>query len=195
MSNIEPLREATDPGPESFTREDYVRLRRKLWKDFERRGVPGDMIEDFVHQTFLRAEEALPTFEGRASFDTWVVSIAKTVWLKHKRRRRTLMRRADEVSLDQDDSEASRTRAALEAPQATPETRAAAREDLRQVWAAIRELAPTHQQPLLLQAEGYTTEQIGNLLGIPPDRASSRIFEARAKLRQMFPGRIREKPR
>lgn len=191
----EPPIETTSNHPRSIGRDDFCRLRPKLWKAFQRHGARADELEDLIQQTFLEAHDGLASFEGRSSFDTWVVSIAKTVWLKHKRRKRTQMRKAGELSLDRSDTEVSQVRAALEAPQATPETRAAAREDLYQVQSAIRELSPTHGQPLLLQAEGYTSEQIGNLLGISPDRVMSRIFEARDKLRRKFPGRTRKKPR
>ena len=152
-------------------------------------GASDGEIEDLVQETFYEAHHSLERFEGNSSIDTWVVSIAKGVWLHYKRKQRALMRKAQEASLDQPESRTTRT--SLKSTVPSPEVMASNREDLRKVQAVLSGLPQKLCQPLLLQAKGFTYEQIASLLGISPDLASSRIFQARDKLRQKFPERKR----
>jgi len=46
---------------------------------------PGD-AEDLAQKTFVRVLEALPRFEGRSRFDTWLTRIAKNSCVDQFRR-------------------------------------------------------------------------------------------------------------
>jgi RNA polymerase sigma-70 factor (ECF subfamily) len=54
----------------------------------------------------------------------------------------------------------------------------------REVWAAIGRLPAGHRAAVALYyLHGYSTEEIGRLLGIPRGTVASRLFHARARLR------------
>ena len=176
---------ASGSPPVSISREDYVRIRRKLLSIFLRARASEEILEDLVQRTFLEAETA--HFEGNSSLDTFIVGVGKNVWLHHKREQRALMRDAPEVPIDGDQPASLAVRAQLSTQEPQPEDRAADREELGQVVLAIRELPPNQGRPLRLQVEGHSYEEIGRLLGISPDLVSSRIFQARDTLRRKFP--------
>jgi len=50
--------------------------------------------EDLVQETFLRAYQGLPNFDGRASLGTWLYRIATNLCIDHQRRRAPRCRRS-----------------------------------------------------------------------------------------------------
>lgn len=53
-----------------------------------------------------------------------------------------------------------------------------------EVWAAVRGLPAGHRAVVALYyLHGYSTEEIGHLLGVPKGTVASRLFHARARLR------------
>ena len=58
--------------------------------------------EDLVQETFLRAYQGLPTFDGRASLGTWLYRIATNLCIDHQRRR---ARRVPTVSYSMQEDE------------------------------------------------------------------------------------------
>ena len=133
------------------------------------RRLTGDdaQAEDAAQETWLRAMRALPSFRGQAMFSTWLHRIAVNCALYGRRRR-----------------ERNRLRE-LELPQTL-----AAREEERtpllrmRLEAAIDGLPEGMRRVLVLHdVEGYTHEEIGELLGIAAGTCKSQLFKARAKLR------------
>lgn len=55
----------------------------------------SDLAADLTQETYRKAWDALPGFDGRAQFSTWLFRIAYTTFLNHMRRPRRL------VSLDE----------------------------------------------------------------------------------------------
>jgi len=57
---------------------------------FKMTGGDVDLAADLTQETYRKAWQALPGFEGRAKFSTWLYRIAYTTFLKHVRRPRPL---------------------------------------------------------------------------------------------------------
>ncbi|WP_306303590.1 sigma-70 family RNA polymerase sigma factor [Skermania piniformis] len=59
--------------------EDFVRAtQRDVWR-FLAHQCDGQRADDLTQETFLRAMQALPSFAGRSSARTWLLSIARRV--------------------------------------------------------------------------------------------------------------------
>ena len=136
--------------------------------------VAGDdeLARDFTQEAFIRAFDRLPTFRREASFGTWLYTIAMSVALNGIRSIRRL--RTREVSLDVAETLGDRKRIA------DP--------DLKdRLHRAIEDLPPGYRAVFLMHdLEGYTHEEIGEVLGIQSGTSKAQLFRARARLREVL---------
>jgi RNA polymerase sigma-70 factor (ECF subfamily) len=173
-----------------ITDADYLRIYPKLAAKIRLFGIPREQVEELVQQTFLEAHRGLSEgrFQGRSALDTWAVSIAKNLCLKHYRTQKAAKRNAREVPVDAlgDDVEA-RSRVELEAETPLPDRLAEDRELLHRALRSLQSLPAILREPLVLQVRGHSYEQIAELLEIPSNLVSSRIHQAREELRRELP--------
>jgi len=169
-----------------ITAADYQRLYRQLYVQIQRLGIPAAEVEDLIIETLLHAQGALDRgqFEGRSNLDTWIVSIAKKRALKHHRRLSAAKRRGEHVSLEEPAEPHRGAVAKLASVEPDPESQAADRERLNRAVHAIEGLPDSFRAPLVLSVRGHSYEEIAVLLGIPMSLVTSRIHQARAKLRK-----------
>jgi RNA polymerase sigma-70 factor (ECF subfamily) len=132
-----------------------------------------ELARDLTQDAFVRAFGQLSAFRGDAAFGTWLHRIAVSVALNAMRKVRRLRER--ERPLD----DAAELHAA-------PDHRADP--DLRErLHAAINALPePLRVAIVLYHVEGYTHGEIGTMLGIAEGTSKARVFEARARLREML---------
>jgi RNA polymerase sigma-70 factor, ECF subfamily len=131
--------------------------------------------EDVTQEAFLRAHRALPRFEGRAEFFTWLYRIAVRLCLNRRRDRR---RRAH-VPLDD-----PRLRVAVEVDSLGDPRRAL---ELTESYARLLEafdaLSPTLRSTVVLVTlQGLTHPEAAKVLGTREGTIAWRIFEARRQL-------------
>lgn len=129
-----------------------------------------DLARDFTQETFVRAFNRLAGFRQQAALSTWLHSIAVSVALNGMRGVRR--RREREAPLDG------------VAPLADPARRA--EPDLAsRLKAAIAGL-PDHYRVVFLMydVEGYTHQEIGQVLAMPTGTSKARLSRARAMLRE-----------
>jgi RNA polymerase sigma-70 factor (ECF subfamily) len=143
------------------------RVHRLCWR---LAGGDGDLAQDFVQETFLRAFDRLGEFRGQAALSTWVHAIAVSVSLNGMRKRKRLRDR--ETDLD-----------GVE-PAATPVREA--EPDLKErLRTAISGLPEIYRVVFVMyDVEGYTHEEIGAVLEMPAGTSKARLSRARAKLRE-----------
>ncbi len=170
------------PGLTSLGKEDYQRLHPKLTAHFRRQGCSGEEARDLVQETLLRTWQSREKFQGRSELDTWVVSIAKTVWLQDARDRGRQKRRAEEVPIETLHAGASPSGGAP-----GPEAVAVGKDLLARTTQAMRELPEAMRQALKLYLDGHKYRHIAILLGVSENQVSSLIHQARAKLRRKVP--------
>ena len=131
-----------------------------------------DLAQDYAQEAWIRAIRALPTFRGDSRFSTWLHRIAVNSALQAIRK--------------------SETRQKKEAPM--PETvpvgpkRGDALLGQKLEWAL--DLLPERMRKVLVlhDVEGYTHEEIGELLGVAPGTSKSQLSKARAKMRDHLSG-------
>ena len=129
-----------------------------------------DLAQDFTQETFVRAFSKIATFRGEAAFGTWISAIATSVSLNELRRIKRF--RTREVPLD------DQLMGASAATRIEPDLR----EDLHR---AIDDLPEGYRTVFLLHdLEGYTHEEIGEILGIKAGTSKSQLFRARGRLRE-----------
>lgn len=177
-----------------ITEKEYRRIRRSLRSKVRQLGVPEEDLDDLVQETFLHAQKALNQgdFGGNSSLDTWIVGIGKNRALKLFRTRRAAMRSGPETSIDA--PEKATAAPALQTLEPGPEETTGNRLLLARVKRSIQGLPATLRNPLVLFASGRNYKEIAALQGISLDLVSSRIHEARTKLRKIYP-RPRRSPK
>jgi RNA polymerase sigma-70 factor (ECF subfamily) len=164
--------------------EVYDRHAKHVWHAVRRTLGHGADVEDVVHATFLRLPELAASFDGRPSCRAWLCGIAIRLALRHKRGvgRFQRMLRAFAEGLT---GHAARSAG-------DPERQASDGEELAAFEAALALLSEKKRAVLVLvELEGVTAEEAARLLGIPAATARTRLFHARAELREAM-GRGRE---
>ncbi len=133
-------------------------------------GGDQDLAQDFTQEAFVRAFDRLQAFQGRSAFATWLHAITVSVSLNGLRKLKRHRQR--EADLDE---------AALvyhNGREAEPDLKT----KLRNAIAALPERYKTVF--LMYDVEGYTHEEIGNVLGLPVGTSKARLSRAREKLRE-----------
>jgi RNA polymerase sigma-70 factor, ECF subfamily len=121
--------------------------------------------EDVLQETFIGAFRGLRDFEERSSVKTWLTRILITQAAKWRRDRR----RRTSVPVD-------------ESLAATPGT---GRDVGLDIQATLQQLSPEHREILVLREfERMTYEEIAQTLEIPQGTVESRLYRARAELRE-----------
>ncbi len=140
--------------------------------------------EDAAQDAFFLAYRRLDSFRGRASFKTWLLTIA---WRQAINRRRSLARLWRHLTVSWRDDRAGVVLAEIAAPGPTPETAAADKQLRIAIRRAIRRLSPTLRDALLLAQSGeHTYEEISVMLDAPVGTVKWRVSEARRRLRKQL---------
>ncbi len=136
--------------------------------------------EDALQESFLRAFLALESFEGRASFYTWLTSIAINsalgVLRKHRRRPEISL---DSTSRQEEESVLEELRALAPNPEQIFEQQqrhAKLMKAIRRLPVNLREAVQTRL------TEDCSVKEIANRLNISPAAAKSRLHRARRRL-------------
>jgi RNA polymerase sigma-70 factor (ECF subfamily) len=160
------------------------------------RGRIFAMIRNMIHQeaeawdlsqeVFIKAWQALPRFEAKARFATWLYRIAHNVvydWTR-KRRIEGVGEFNDEIfERDRIDP------AAVTAPDAgvSPDEAMAHAELRVKIEAALAKLSPEHREVVLLKdVQGLAYKDIAEVMGSSIGTVMSRLYYARQKLQTML---------
>jgi RNA polymerase sigma-70 factor (ECF subfamily) len=138
---------------------------------------------DLSQEAFVKCYRALGRFDERYPFYGWFYAILRNHVLsflrKRKLRRRTFLEPAEDV-VEWQDPDADTPESSLE------------REEFKEaVWQAIMELDPEHREIIILSHfEGLRYEEIASLLGCPVGTVKSRLYRARAALKEKLTSRL-----
>lgn len=142
--------------------------------------------EDITQDTFLRAYQSLVNFRGASSFQTWLYRIASNLVIDAVRRRK---RRDDgnislDAPVDTDEGEVGRD---LPDERRGPEELAAGAAVQEEVRNAISQISPKLQPVLVMyDLQGMSYQEIADVMGCPLGTVKSRLFNARAQLKEML---------
>lgn len=129
--------------------------------------------EELTQDAFVRAWEKLGQFRGDSAFGTWLHRLAVNVVLNERQTERRRRDRQDDGIEDMD---------ALSYGDARPEPVPGLSIDLEQ---AIAGLPPGARKVFVLHdVQGYTHEEIGELLGVTAGGCKAQLHRARMLLRE-----------
>ena len=134
-----------------------------------------DEAEDLTQDIFLKIFKALHTFDRRANFQTWLISISRNLCIDHyrsvRKERETMARDVDASDL----MPVSRERG----PYAELEQL-----DLRNlIRLALAELPPALKEAVILRdLQEFSYQEIADKLGLPEGTVKSRINRGRLEL-------------
>ena len=155
-------------GAEGAFRALYRRHTPGLYQ-FVLRLVGGNEhdADDIVQDTWVRAVQKLESFGWRSALKTWLFGIALN-------RCRELFRRKDRNWLDVSES--------LDLMMVAP-----AHHERIDLEVALTELPDGYRTVLILHdVEGYTHDQIGDMLDVTPGTSKSQLFRARKMMRTLL---------
>jgi RNA polymerase sigma-70 factor, ECF subfamily len=144
-------------------------------------------VEDVAQEVFLKAYFSLKRFDLRSAFSTWVYKIAVNESLDYLRKKKV---RPLVYEADLGDDQASNARTLEHAAGATPapERQAEVREFLDQLLAKLPE--KERMLMLLKEVEGFSVEEISEMLDLNQNTIKVRLFRARARLARFYKQRF-----
>jgi RNA polymerase sigma-70 factor, ECF subfamily len=156
---------------ESIVRQNWRKVFNVAYKFVGRH----DEAEDLTQDIFLKIFKALGTFDRRANFQTWIVSISRNLCIDHyrsvRKERQTIARDVDAGNLQP----ASKERGPLAL---------AEHQDLRATLrAALHELPPALRTAVVLRdLQELSYQEIADRLQLPEGTVKSRINRGRIEL-------------
>lgn len=138
--------------------------------------------QDVVQQSFHKAFVHLDTFQGKASFSTWLTRIAINEALMYLRRKRAL----SEISLEDMKSESESFPTEIPDKAKGPAELYEQNEAKRILSRAINRLSLESRTALALRLEERSVEEVAEILGVGVRSLKARLFRARKKLRVLL---------
>lgn len=132
---------------------------------------------DLTQETLIKAYRALPQFRGDSAFYTWLYRIAVNTVKNHGL---YYGRRPPNVDIDINDAENFTSDRPCLKEESTPEHLLLRDEIEAAIFHAVDALPDELRSALILrEMEGYSYEEIAELMGCPVGTVRSRIFRAR----------------
>ena len=158
-----------------------VKYRRRIERLIGRMVRDVDLVPDIAQETFIRAYRAIPQFRGDSAFYTWLYRIAVNTAKKAlmELKRDPLVTESARASRDEEEDGGSRVENELTDGE-TPEAVLASKQIASAVNFAIEALSDDLRQAITLrEIEGFSYEEIAELMNCPIGTVRSRIFRAR----------------
>ena len=150
-----------------------------------------DEAQDVAQDVFVRAYQGLSGFRQEARLSTWLVSITMNL-CRNRRRWWARRRRVIVASIDDpvDTDEGSVTQQVAD-PAPLPRETVARREQHRLLMATLQLLDQPEREVIVLRdIQGYSYEEIAQMLGCELGTVKSRLSRARCALRAKLDGKL-----
>ncbi|MBW3534060.1 MAG: sigma-70 family RNA polymerase sigma factor [Gemmatimonadetes bacterium] len=171
-------------GREPAFRELLTRYERPVFSLVFRMVRDRGLAEDLAQEAFIRAFNAIGSYDPRYKFSNWIFKIANNHTIDHLRKRKL-----DTVSIhgsphattrEQED----RTSLSLESGEESPLAYVENKELGGQIEEAIGELRPEYRSVILLRhVEGYAYDEIAEILELPLGTVKTYLHRARNELK------------
>lgn len=171
-------------GRERAFRELLTRYERPVFSLIYRMVRDRSLAEDLSQEAFIRAFKAIGSYNPGYKFSSWMFKIAHNLTIDHLRRRRldTISIHGSPHALTAD--EQARTSLVLESAEERPDAYVENLELGSQIEAAIGKLRPEYRAVTLLRhVEGYSYQEIADILELPLGTVKTYIHRARLELK------------
>ena len=143
-----------------------------------------DEAEDLTQDVFLKLFRSLRTFDRRANFSTWLISVSRNLCIDHYRS----MRREHDVVAHDVDASAVATASSTDSPLVALERR----DRVSLLRAALDRLTPSLRTAVMLRdIQELSYQEIAERLGVPEGTVKSRINRGRTELARQI-ARLRQ---
>jgi RNA polymerase sigma-70 factor (ECF subfamily) len=172
-------------GRERAFRELLERYERPVFSLIYRMVRDRTLAEDLAQEAFIRAFNAIGTYNTSYKFSNWIFKIANNHTIDHLRKRKL-----DTVSIHGSphattQEEMSQTRLVVEAEDENPQELLEHRELGGQIEAAIGELRAEYRTVILLRhVEGYAYDEIAEIMDLPLGTVKTYLHRARNELKK-----------
>lgn len=175
--NEERLIQKASKGDASAFNELMAMHERRMYAVALRMCNNHEDAQDCLQEAMLRIFRAISGFKGQSSFSTWVYRITMNTCLDELRRRKNRPNTSLDDLLDSGWAPSDETD--------TPERHAVRSEKRRNIQQMIRELPEDMRSAIILRdIEGYSYDDIADILGANVGTIKSRISRGREKLRE-----------
>ena len=189
MSNSSPddktLAAEAAAGRERAFRELLQRYERPVFSLVYRMVRDRALAEDLTQETFIRAFRAIGKYNPSYKFSSWIFKIAHNLTIDHLRRKRI-----DTVSLQGSrhaltEEAQARTQPVVESRDERPDAYVENKELGSEIEAAIGRLRPHYRTVTLLRhVEGYSYNEIAEIMDLPLGTVKTYIHRARLELKE-----------
>ena len=171
-------------GREGAFRELLKRYERPVFSLIYRMVRDRTLAEDLAQEAFIRAFNAIGSYNTSYKFSNWIFKIANNHTIDHLRKRRleTVSIHGSPHATTQD--EVSQTSVVLEAGDESPQELVEHRELGGQIEEAIGELREEYRTVILLRhVEGYAYDEIAEIMDLPLGTVKTYLHRARNELK------------
>lgn len=160
----------------------YRRYVKKIFNLVYRMVGTAQEAEEVTQEVFYQAYRALPSFQGRSQFYTWIFRIGTNIALQHvKKQARKRKELPFEEVLD------TQLPPAGYAGGSNPEKLAESRAFYLALERAVNVLPPNQRVVMILgPIQGHTYEEMANILGTNEEVIKGRLHRARENIREML---------
>ncbi len=140
--------------------------------------LSSDDAKDIYQETFIRVFKALPKFQRKSEFSTWIYRIATNVCLTHKEKKR----RNAAVPMDGGDEEESQKEYAVS--EHRTDDRLHGNEITQRIDAALMDLSPQQRLVFTLRHyQDYKLKDIAVMMNCAEGTVKKYLFDATQKMR------------
>ena len=134
-----------------------------------------DEAEDLTQDVFLKIFKSLNTFDRRANFQTWLISVSRNLCIDHYR---SVRKERETINRDIDPNDLSPA-----AKTVSPHAALEQRDRVVLLRAALDKLAPTLRTAVMMRdIQEMTYQEIADRLRLPEGTVKSRINRGRTEL-------------
>jgi len=156
--------------------EEIVRLHwRKVFNIAYKFVGRHDLAEDLTQDVFLKLFKSLDTFDRRANFQTWLISVSRNLCIDHYR---SVRKERETVNRDIDPAELAPV-----SPDKSAYAMLETRDRVQMLREALDKLPPTLRTAVMLRdIQEFSYQEIATKLKLPEGTVKSRINRGRTEL-------------
>lgn len=174
-------------GHEKAFRDLMTRYEKPVFSLVFRMVRDRSLAEDLAQETFIRAFTAIGSYNPSYKFSSWIFKIAHNLTIDHLRKRRLETVSIHGAPHALTEEEQARTSLELEDTGELPDAYVENLELGTQIERAIGRLRPEYRTATLLRhVEGYSYQEIAEIMDLPLGTVKTYIHRARLELKEML---------